>query len=361
MKKKAGLLLSLTLAASTILGACGNADKNTADNKSGGDTKKAGSFKVGMVTDTGGVDDKSFNQSAWEGLKKFGGDNSLKENEGYRYLQSEKEADYLPNLTKFAESNYNLTYGIGFLMADAVGKVADQFPKNNFAIVDMVVDKKNVASITFSENEGSFLVGVVAALTTKSNKVGFIGGVESDLIKKFEYGFKAGVASVNPSIQVVSQYAGDFNKPEKGTQLASTMYGQGVDVIYHAAGGTGNGVFTEAKNRKKKGENVWVIGVDRDQHQEGMPENVTLTSMVKRVDVAVEQVSKQAMEGNFPAGKVVTFGLKENGVGIAPTTDNVSKDALAKVDEFQKKILAGELKVPATEADYKTFEASLKK
>jgi basic membrane protein A len=357
MKKKAGLLLSLTLAASTILGACGNADK-AEDKKEGG---KASNFKVGMVTDTGGVDDKSFNQSAWEGLTKFGKDNGLKENEGYRYLQSEKEADYIPNLTKFAESNYNLTFGIGFLMADAVGKVADQFPKNQFAIVDMVVDKKNVTSITFKENEGSFLMGVVAALTTKTNKVGFIGGVESDLIKKFQYGFIAGVKSVNPDIEVVSQYAGDFNAASKGTQLASTMYGQGVDVIYHAAGGTGNGVFTEAKNRKKKGETVWVIGVDRDQHQEGMPENVTLTSMVKRVDVAVEEVAKEAMEGTLKGGSIKEFGLKEEGVGIAPTTDNVSKEALAKVDEYKQKILNGEIKVPGTEKEYKEYEASLKK
>lgn len=356
MKKKAGLLLSLTLAASTVLGACGT-DK--AEEK-GGD-KKASNFKVGMVTDTGGVNDKSFNQSAWEGLTKFGKENGLKENEGYRYLQSEKESDYLNNLNKFSEANFNLTFGIGFLMADAIGKAADQAKDSQFAIVDMVVDKPNVTSIVFKENEGSFLVGAVAAMTTKSNKIGFIGGVESDLIKKFQYGFIAGAKAVNPNIEVVSQYAGDFNNIAKGTQLASTMYGQGVDVIYHAAGGTGNGVFTEAKNRKKKGEKVWVIGVDRDQHQEGMPENVTLTSMVKRVDVAVEEVAKEAKEGTLKGGAIKEFGLKDKGIDIAETTENVSKEALAKVEEFKKQILEGNLKVPATEAEYKTYEASLKK
>lgn len=355
MKKKAGLLLSLTLAASTMLGACGNA------NKEAGDTKKTSGFKVGMVTDVGGVDDKSFNQSAWEGLTEFGKKNSLKENEDYRYLQSTRDSEYEPNLTKFAEGNYNLTFGIGYLMQEAVEKVADQFPNNQFAIVDSVIDKKNVTSITFKENEGSFLVGVVAALTTKSNKVGFIGGTKSPLIQKFEYGFKAGVKAVNPNIEVVAEYAEAFDKPEKGSVLASAMYGQGVDVIYHASGATGNGVFTEAKNRAKKGTKVWVIGVDRDQHQEGMPENVTLTSMVKRVDVAVAEVAQEMKDGKLEGGKTLEFGLKEEGVGIAPTKDNVSQDAQTKVEEYTKKILNGEIKVPATEEEYKAYEAALKK
>ncbi|MGG2064868.1 BMP family lipoprotein [Bacillus sp. S14(2024)] len=360
MKKKAGILLSLTLAASTILGACGNTNKES-DKKEGKENKN---FKVGMVTDVGGVDDKSFNQSAWEGLTKFGKDSKLKENEGYRYLQSAKESDYIPNLTKFAETNYNLTFGIGFLMQKSIEKVADQFPKNQFALVDAVADKKNVTSIVFKDHEGSFLVGVVAAMTTKSNKVGFIGGVKSPLIEKFETGFKAGVKAVNPNIEVVSQYAEAFDKPEKGSVLASAMYGQGVDVIYHASGATGNGVFTEAKNRKKKGENVWVIGVDRDQNQEGMPENVTLTSMVKRVDVAVEKVSQEAKDGKLTGGKTEEFGLKDDGIGIAKTTDNVKKvnpEILTKVEEYKKKIINGEIKVPSTPEEYKTYEASLKK
>ncbi|WP_416826817.1 BMP family lipoprotein [Ectobacillus polymachus] len=353
MKKKAALFLSLTLAVSAVLGACGTSNSSNVN--------KSTSFKVGMVTDVGGVDDKSFNQSAWEGLKQFGKDNGLKENEGYRYLQSTQSSDYEPNLTKLAQQNYNLTFGMGYLMQDSVAKIADQFKNNQFAIVDSVVNKPNVTSITFKENEGSFLVGVVAAMTTKSNKVGFIGGVKSPLIQKFEYGFMAGVKSVNPKIEIVSEYADAIDKPEKGSVLASAMYGQGVDVIYHASGATGNGVFTEAKNRKKAGQQVWVIGVDRDQSQEGMPENVTLTSMVKRVDVAVADVAKEAKDGTLKGGSVKEFGLKDKGVDIAPTQDNVSKAALAKVDEFKKQILNGTIKIPATEQDYKTYEASLQK
>ncbi|MEH7456285.1 BMP family ABC transporter substrate-binding protein [Bacillus pseudomycoides] len=358
MKKKAGLLLSLTLVASTVLGACGNSDKAS------GDKKDDKNIKVGMVTDVGGVDDKSFNQSSWEGLQKFGKDNGLKEKTNYRYLQSEKEADYIPNLKKFAKDKYDLSFGIGYKLEKAIEEVAKENPKQQFAIVDTVVKQPNVTSITFKDHEGSFLVGAVAAMSTKTNKVGFVGGMKSDLISKFENGFKAGAKAVNPNIEIVSEYAEAFDKPEKGAALASAMYGQGVDVIYHAAGGTGNGVFTEAKNRKKKGENVWVIGVDRDQNQEGMPENVTLTSMVKRVDVAVEKVAQEAKDGKLEGGKVEAFGLKDEGVGIAKTTDNVKKvnpEILPKVEEFEKKITAGEIKVPATDKEYKEYEAALKK
>ncbi len=355
MKKKSLLALAATgLAMSSVLAACGSND----DSKDSGSGEKDG-FKVGMVTDTGGVDDKSFNQSAWEGIQKFGKDNDLKEGTGYKYLQSAKQSDYQPNLQQLARANYDLILGIGFLMAEDIGKVADQFDDKNFALVDMVVDKPNVASIVFKENEGSFLVGVVAGLTTKTDKVGFVGGVNSDLIKKFESGFKAGVMAVNPDAKVEVQYAEDFNAAEKGQAIASGMYGKKVDVIYHAAGGTGQGVFTEAKNRKKNGEDVWVIGVDRDQVEEGMPENVTLTSMVKRVDTAVEQVAKDTKDGNFPAGKVVEFGLKDGGVDIAPSQDNIEKDVLTKVEDYKKQIIDGKITVPGTDDEYKEYEASL--
>ncbi|WP_393959039.1 BMP family protein [Priestia megaterium] len=361
LRRKMGLALSLVLAAGTLLSACGSDDAG----KSGGD-KKAADFKVGMVTDTGGVDDKSFNQSAWEGLTKFGKDNGLDEGTGYKYLQSTKASEYESNLSKFAESGYNLTYGIGFLLKEDIKKAAKQYPDANFALVDDTLKSENldnVASILFKEEQGSFLVGVVAAKQTKTNKIGFIGGVESPLIKKFENGFKAGVKSVKPDAEVISQYAESFNSPEKGSAIASTIYSKGADIIYQAAGGTGNGVFTEAKNRSKGGKDkkVWVIGVDRDQHEEGMPENVTLTSMVKRVDLAVEGVAKKAMDDKFPGGKEVVFGLKEDGVGIAPSQDNVSKDALKAVDEYKQKILDGDITVPQTDKEFKEFEKTLKK
>ncbi|WP_114571029.1 BMP family lipoprotein [Exiguobacterium flavidum] len=356
MKKKSLLALAATgFAMSSVLAACGGDEKES----NGGSGGEKDSFKVGMVTDTGGVDDKSFNQSAWEGLTKFGKENDLKEGTGYKYLQSAKQSDYQPNLQQLARAKYDLILGIGFLMAEDINKVATQFKDNNFAIVDMVVEQPNVASIVFKEQEGSFLVGVVAGLTTKTDKVGFVGGVNSDLIKKFESGFKAGVKAVNPEAEVLVQYAEDFNAAEKGQAIASGMYGKKADIIYHAAGGTGVGVFTEAKNRKKNGEEVWVIGVDRDQVEEGMPENVTLTSMVKRVDIAVEKVAKDTKDGKFPGGKIVEFGLQDGGVDIAPSKDNISEDILTKVDEYKKKMMDGEIKVPATDDEYKAYEASL--
>ncbi|MDL5375921.1 BMP family ABC transporter substrate-binding protein [Exiguobacterium mexicanum] len=361
MNKKKTILSALAagLTLSTVLAACGGDDNEGASNSDGGG--EGSDFKVAMVTDTGGVDDKSFNQSAWEGLTKFGKDNSLTENEGFKYLQSSKQADYQPNLQQLARDNFNLIYGIGFLMGEDIKKVADQFPDNNFAIVDMVVDAPNVASITFKEQEGSFLVGVVAGLTTKTDKVGFVGGVESDLIKKFENGYKAGVMAVNPDATIDVKYAEDFNSAEKGTAIASGMYGAGSDIVYHAAGGTGVGVFTEAKNRKKNGEDVWVIGVDRDQYEEGLPENVTLTSMVKRVDTATYEVSKLAMEDKFPAGEIVEFSLKDDGVGIAETSDeNVSADVLTKVEEYRTQLIDGDITAPATDAEFEEFMKTVK-
>ncbi|TCI37731.1 MULTISPECIES: BMP family protein [unclassified Exiguobacterium] len=361
MNKKKTILSALAagLTLSTVLAACGGDDnEGTSSNGEGGE---GSDFKVAMVTDTGGVDDKSFNQSAWEGLQKFGADNNLTENEGFKYLQSSKQADYQPNLQQLARDNFNLIYGIGFLMGEDIQKVAEQFPDNNFALVDMVVDAPNVASITFKEQEGSFLVGVVAGLTTKTDKVGFIGGVESDLIKKFENGYKAGVMAVNPDATIDVKYAEDFNSAEKGTAISSGMYGAGSDIIYHAAGGTGVGVFTEAKNRKKNGEDVWVIGVDRDQYEEGLPENVTLTSMVKRVDTATYEVSKLAMEDKFPAGEIVEFSLKDDGVGIAETSsENVAADVLTKVEEYRTQLIDGDITAPATDAEFEEFMKTVK-
>ncbi|ANB59276.1 BMP family lipoprotein [Anoxybacteroides amylolyticum] len=362
MKKKriGGLALSLVLAAGTLLSGCGQGQKAG---------EKKDNFTVAMVTDVGGIDDKSFNQSAWEGLQKFGQDNGMKKGkDGYDYLQSQSDADYSTNLNKLARSNFDLIYGIGFLMTDAITKIAEQKPKQKFAIVDSVVNKPNVASITFKEHEGSFLVGVVAGLTTKTNKIGFVGGMEIPLIEKFESGFRAGVKAVNPKATVEVQYAGAFDQADKGKAIASSMYASGIDVIYHAAGATGNGVFSEAKDLKTKDPNreIWVIGVDKDQAPEGEVKvgdktyNVTLTSMVKRVDVAVYDVAKKTKEGQFPGGKVLEYGLPENGVGIAPTQDNIKPDILKVVDEWKQKIIKGEVKVPTTRDEYKQFEANLK-
>ena len=351
------MALSLVLAAGTILGACGNKEEGAS-----GDKEKEDNFTVAMVTDTGGVDDKSFNQSAWVGIQQFGKDNNLEKGKnGYDYLQSKSDADYTTNMNQLVRQKFDLIYGVGFLLADSITEVAKQNPDNKFALIDSVVDVDNVASITFKEHEGSFLVGVVAAMQTKSNKIGFIGGVESELIKKFESGFIAGVKSVKPDAEVQVKYAGDFNKADIGKATAQAMYKSGIDIIYHAAGGTGKGVFTEAVNIKKNdpSKEIWVIGVDSDQAAlgdvPGTDHNITLTSMIKRVDLAVQEVSTMAKDGKFPGGQNVEFGLEDDAVDIAPTQDNLSEDILKKVEEYKGKIKNGEIKVPSTREEVETF------
>jgi Uncharacterized ABC-type transport system, periplasmic component/surface lipoprotein len=320
-----------------------------------------------MVTGIGGVDDKSFNQSSWEGLERFAKDNHLKTGSDVKYLESTQPSDFAPNLNQLVVQKYNLIVAIGFQMQLDLQKIAQQHSDQNFALIDSVaVDKnnkplKNVASLTFKEQQGSFLVGVVAGLTTKTNKVGFIGGVNSALIKKFESGFKAGVKTVNPKAQIYTQYAGSFVSPDKGRNIAATLYSKGADIIYASAGDTGNGVFTEAKSRAKSGKKVWVIGVDRDQYDQGLPQNVTLTSMVKRVDQAIYDASAKAKSGKFPGGKVLEYGLAEKGVGIAPTTKNVKPSVLATVKQYQKKIIDGSVVVPTTDKEYQTYVSSLSK
>jgi len=355
--QKKGWVMSLVLVMTLILTACGGAKPAASSAPSetptatpagttaptetpkAAETPAAGKIKVGMVTDVGGVNDNSFNQSAWEGLQAFDKDNTS-------YLQSTSDADYVPNLNTFAKQGTDLTWGIGFVIADAIKKVADENPNLKFAIIDGEVDAKNVTSVLFKEHEGSFLVGVVAGLTTKSNKIGFVGGMKIPVIERFEAGFVAGVKAANPDAKVEVVYTGKFDSPSEGKATAAALFGKGVDVMFHAAGATGDGVFNEAKERKKKDPNIWVIGVDKDQAKT-FGDEITLTSMMKYVDVAVKSVSTDFANGKFE-GKVVNLGLKENGVGLPPKNPNVSADILKKVEEFQAKIISGEIIVPET-------------
>lgn len=347
MNKWLTVTASVALAASIALTGCGNKPQQGASPGTGagadtGASKKGEKFNIGMVTDIGGVNDKSFNQSAWEGLQEINKSTGAK----VKYLQSKGDADFIPNLNQFVKDNYNLTWGIGFLMGDAIKTVADQNPKAQLALIDNVVEAPNVESVTFAENEGSFLVGVVAGLTTKSNKIGFVGGLDIPVIKRFEVGFKAGVAAVNPNAKVTVNYTGAFDKPDLGKAAAATIFNDGADIIFPSAGATGNGVFNEAKDRLKAGKKVWVIGVDKDQSLE-FGDDVTLTSMLKRVDQAVIRITNDVIDGKFQGGQVVTLGLKEDAVGLPDTSKkNVSEDILKKVDEYKAKIISGEIKVP---------------
>jgi basic membrane protein A len=317
---------------------------------------------VGFVTDIGGIDDRSFNQGTYEGIKKYADEKGLTEGQEYKYIQSNEEADYIPNLSAFGDETYDLVIAAGFLFENAMKEVAPQYLDTNFAIIDTVIDSPNVASVVFAEEQGSFLVGVAAAKATKTKKVGFVGGMDFPLIRKFHAGFVAGVHAVDKSIQVVDQYAGDFGNPGAGQQIASTMYAQGVDVIYHAAGGTGNGVINEAKNRVENGEAVWVIGVDKDQYEDGKMadgKSVVLTSMMKRVDVAAYSMMEAQEKGQFPGGTTTTLDLKVDGVGIPAENPNLAADIVTEINSFKDKIVGGEIVVPTTMEELETFEASL--
>ena len=349
MNKKQWLGLGLVAVAAFGLAACGNrSSRNAASSSSDVKTKAA------IVTDTGGVDDKSFNQSAWEGLQAWGKEHNLEKDKGYTYFQSTSEADYANNLQQ-AAGNYNLIYGIGFALKNAVADAAKEHTDLNYVLIDDVIkDQKNVVSATFADNEAAYLAGVAAAKTTKTKQVGFVGGMESEVITRFRAGFEAGVKSVDPSIKVQVDYAGSFGDSAKGKTIAAAQYAAGADVIYQVAGGTGAGVFSEAKDlneKKNEDEKVWVLGVDRDQKAEGeytskdgKKSNFVLASSLKKVGESVKDLAKKASDGKFPGGKVITYSLKDGGVDL--TTDNLSADAKKAVEDAKAKILDGSLKVP---------------
>ncbi|MFD1862493.1 BMP family lipoprotein [Planococcus chinensis] len=355
IKRKFALGLSVMLAASTMLAACGSEEETSTGGSGGGDgaTEEKGDFSVAMVTDVGGVDDKSFNQSAWEGLQAFGEENGLEKGDGgIDYLQSGSDADYNTNLNNLIRRDFDVVFGIGFLMEGAVKEIAEQQPDAQIGIIDAVVDAPNVASVLFKEQEGAYLAGVAAALMTETKKVGFVGGMDIPVIERFEAGFKEGVKAVDESIVVDAQYTGAFDKAELGKSTAALMYDSGADIVFHAAGGTGNGVFTEAKERKEADPdaNVWVIGVDADQYDEGKvgDANVTLTSVLKRVDQAVIDIANKAKDGKFPGGETTTYGLADDGVGLADSRGAIPEDKMAKIEEFKEKIASGEITVPET-------------
>lgn len=341
-----------------------NENTNENENQANNNGEASEDFSAAMVTDIGGVDDKSFNQSAWEGLQSWGEQHGYSKGDGFDYAQSNEKADYVPNLTRLIRDEYQMIFGIGFELKEDLETISQQYPDTHFAIVDDIIEQDNVASIMFKEHEGSFLVGVAAAMKTETDKVGFVGGIDSPLINKFEAGFIAGVKSVNPDIDVNVEYAESFGAADKGKIIASNMYNSDIDIIYHAAGGTGNGVFNEAKDLKNSDpeRSIWVIGVDRDQHEEGVigDNNITLTSMIKRVDVAVEEVTQQAMDGNDHGGDLLEFGLEDDAIGFSTENEEaMSDDIIDAINEWKEKILDGEVDVPQTRDETDEYLDSL--
>ena len=318
--------------------------------------------KAAMVTDltglSGSKEQKGFNDLAWDGFLKARDELGV----DVLLVESREQADYVPNLRRLARSGYDVIVGVGFLLTDAIDQVAAEFPKVRFAIIDSVVDRPNVASYVFKEEEGSFLAGVLAAQVTTqkgnprvnpANRVlGFVGGMEFPLIKKFEVGFRAGAAAVDPGIRVLVGYAGSFTDPGKGKEIARAQIAQGADVIYHASGSTGIGVIEAAREAGR-----YAIGVDTDQN--ALAPGTVLVSVLKRVDVASFEAIRGAVQGTFKPG-VHVLGLSEGGVALSPLHEagrDIPQEFMRKVEAYAEMIRAGKLAIPVTEEELQKFKA----
>ena len=349
---------ALLVALGLIAAACGGGDDGGG---TGGGDAAAEAKKVGLVYDIGGRGDKSFNDSAYAGLqaaeKEQGDKIQAKDVEPNPDGSNRKEL-----LDGLADEGYGLIFGIGFLFSEDIAKSAAESPDTQFAVIDGFAKSctepdQNLLCIGFKEEEGSFLVGAAAALKTKSNIVGFVGGQQGQgLIEKFQAGYEAGVKYIadrdGKSIKVLVDYAGNtpdaFRNPAKGKELALKQIGQGADVIYHASGGTGAGVIATAADKK-----VYAIGVDSDQSLTASPaeQKWILTSMLKRVDNAVQQTIGEYVNGTEKGG-IKTFGLKEGGIDYAQNQYNkeLLGDIPTTLDELKQKIIDGEIKVPTKPA-----------
>lgn len=296
-----------------------------------------------VVYDAGGKFDKSFNEAAYNGMERF------RKETGGSYLEFEIANDTQREqaFRRMAQKGANPIIGIGFTQASALEKVAKEFPQLKFAIVDMVVNLPNVQSVVFKEQEGSFLAGMAAAMASRSGKVGFIGGMDVPLIRRFQCGYEQGAKHANPKAETLSNMTGTtpaaWSDPTRGGELARNQFSRGVDVIFAAAGGTGVGVYQAAKDQGRL-----AIGVDSNQNH--LHPGTMLTSMMKRVDVAVFSISKAVKDGSWKPG-VQVLGLKENGVALAMDEHNaklVTPEMKKKLDAAQADIVAGRIKV----ADY---------
>ena len=369
MKKSIRMMLALLAVLSLFAAACGSdaedvvesvQDTTDAAEDVADDTEASGATNVGLVYDIGGRGDLSFNDSAAAGLEKAAADLGWVTVEASPNDDGSNRAELL----QLAADANDMVIAVGFLFAGDAAAAAAANPDTNFAVIDdAMLDfgtgepvAPNAAGLVFAEEQGSFLVGAAAALKSESGKLGFIGGVCCfGLIEKFEAGFRQGALAVNPDIEIVAQYITDapdfdgFNQPDQAKVIATTMYEDGADIIYHAAGGAGNGMFAAAKEYSEdNGTKVWGIGVDSDQYNtigtvDASLQEYVLTSMLKRVDVAVFEVLKAQAEGNFIAGPQV-YDLSVDGVGYS-TTGGFVDDIVGDLDAFKAQIVSGAIEV----------------
>ncbi len=301
-----------------------------------------------MVTDIGGLGDKSFNDSAYRGLT----DAKTRLGAEIEVLQSKSAADYQPNLTVLADEDYDEIFAIGFLMSEDLSQVAKTYPRRNFAIVDAVVDQPNVTSITFREQDGSFLAGALAAMMSKTKTIAFLGGIDIPLLRKFEAGFTAGAHEVDPHVNVLVKYVGSFDDVASGKELAGVLFDQHADIVYAAAGKSGLGAFDQVRDRP----NAYVIGVDSDQ--DSLVPGKVLTSMIKHVDVAIFRIAQDTRSQKIPSG-AVELGIKDGAIGLSPFTYTkaaIGPARLAKLDTIRAAIVSGKIVPPQTREELAAFK-----
>ncbi len=295
-------------------------------------------IKVGLILAMGGLGDKSFNDSAYRGLKKAEKDFDIK----IKYVEPSSWSEDSIFITEFAENDYDLIIATSYTAQDAMTQLAGEFKDTKFAIVDTTIEGvPNTASLVFSEEEGSFLVGALAAMMSENNSVGFIGAVDIPLINNFKRGYEQGAKYINPDISTTAIYIGGnapFNDPVKGKEATYSLANQGVDVVYHASGNTGVGMMEAVKDL-----GIYAIGVDSDQDY--MAEGQVITSMLKNVDNAVYALIKDTVEGNFE-GRTYKFGLAENGVGTTDfkyTRDVIGEEKIQRLEKIKKDIIDGKI------------------
>jgi basic membrane protein A len=314
---------------------------------------------IRLLTDATGIDDKSFNAAAWRGIVEFYGDtvaNAKGRGKYYDVVTAQTQDMYIPNLKQAADEEYDLIMVTGFTWADALGEVAPMYPKQKFVIVDVDwVGQPNVMEFIYSEEQGSYLVGLAAALQAKAEgianpKFGFIGGVPGGTITKFEMGYVQGIRSIFPNASIVDYYANDWGKPELAKAQSKNWFDGGIYAIFSAAGGTGNGTIAQAKEYRLQGKNVWAIGVDSDQYADGIysgTKSAVLTSMLKRVESSSLYCLEAVKNGTF-TGKVVKMTMADNGVGYSTANPELKPEVVKAVDIAKADIISGKIKIYGT-------------
>lgn len=342
MKKLISVLAVVLSAALVFVGCSSKTSTNNGSSSSSTDSKSE--YKIGVVTDEGGAKDKSFNQSNVETVEAW-----VKANGGkaLQPIETKDKAQIAPNLQTASKVSDIISIA-GFYFQETLPKVADEYKDKKYILIDAEVTNSNVVSVLFKEQEAGYLAGYAAALQSKSGKVGFIGGAKIPAVVKFGLGFVQGAKAANKDIKIMYQYSGVFNDTNKGKTLASTMYDAGADIIFVAAGGTGSGVIKEAQERAEKDGaiNHWVVGVDKDQYEEGKlkdGKSVILTSAIKRIDVAVTKILDEIKANKFEGGKTHLFSIKEDGVGLPENNPNLSADTVTKVKSIIEDLKSGKV------------------